>query len=225
MPGKNRKRPRKSVKSSGTERRLLRITAGNSRSLTTINLNHGVNGQGSCAVFFVTATVENLLTTSSSAPLNVCIPANPLRSITWSGQGTGFSTTQQSDMTPIAELYDEFRLDGMSVHFQPTTANTVAANVRCGMIADYDSEPTAGLFATLKTLMEYENSVLMNPDEESMYVFAPNKIRRVYNPWVSCANSSLIMGGVAFALWNTSANNGVGNIVVKWRIIARGATF
>lgn len=225
MPKTNRKRTRRNVKSRGTERALLRITAGNSRNLNTVNLNHGVSGQGSCAVFFVTATVENLLVASMSAPLNVCIPANPLRNINATGQGSGFSITNQTDMTSIAQLYDEFRLDGMTVHFQPTTANTVAANVRLGMVADYDSEPTSGLFATLKTLMEYENSVLMNPDEESIYCFRPNKIRRVYNPWVSCQNTTLQMGGVALGLWNTSAGNGVGNLVIKWRIIARGATY
>jgi hypothetical protein len=205
-------------------RRLLRIASGNAPSSSIVRLSQGTRGQGSCAVFFVTATVENLNVSSASVPLNVCIPANPLRAITASGQGSGFLITQQSDMASIGALYDEFRVDGMAIHFQPTTSGTTQ-NVRCGIIADYDSEPTAGLFANLKTLMEYENSLFLDPNSEAELIFVPNKVSKAFTPWQSTTNSSVQLGGCAFASWTTSGATSTGNLVIKWRIIARGATF
>jgi hypothetical protein len=200
---------------------MLRIASGNAPSLTTIQLGSSGQRNSSVAVFNVTATVENFNVNSSSVPLNISIPANPNSSITSSG-GASVTITQQTDMTSIAALYDEFRLDGVSVHYQPAYMGNNANFARGGIIADYDSVP--GLtFSTLKTLMEYENSLFMNFNAESEFLFVPNRVQKNSTPWQS-TQSTNSLGGISIGLW-ASTSVTIGSVVVKWRIIARGASF
>jgi len=229
MPRKGSRQARRSRMISrgggNITRRERNIVSANAPTLTTINLNSGSQARQSCAVFNVCATITGLCVNSGSVPMNICIPANPLRGITQSAQGSGQSISQQSDMTSISALFDEFRVDGMAIHYQPSSM-VATNNIYMGAVSDYDSEPAAGVFATLKTLMEYENGLFMNPNQEAELVFVPAKRGRATTPWLSTADSSTVtLGGVGLALWNSSANVTQGSIVIKWRIIARGNVF
>jgi hypothetical protein len=172
--------------------------------------------QGNTIVAIATAVIYNFSTSGATA--TVMIPES-LSSVMTS-TGFGGSLQQQTEYARLNPLFDEYRVDGFTVHYVPNS-DTTGNSVNLAIMSDYDNEPSTVGFTSMQQVLQRDGSLLINPDTESLFVFKPNRKGRVFTPWMPASGQT--RGGCLIFCQASTTNINIGNFVIKWRTVWRGS--
>ncbi len=214
MKHKTRKPRRNDNQMTGLTRRYAQYLSQNTNIITP-----PMRASGMVVTTTLTANFVLLYTSTGSGVAGISIPEHPGRSIT---SFNGFTIAQNTEWSSYASLFDEFRVKAMIVEFVPVTTSTgssVATTELC-VVADYDSELSAGQLTSMQSAYRYSTGRMVSPVEAHQFVFQPPK-KRAFTDWQSTANSTA-RGCVYYALKTTVNTLPVGNAVVKWIVTFRG---
>jgi hypothetical protein len=192
--------------------RLISINQPNS----TITQAVLTQGQGNTIVAIATAVIYNFST--SGATCAVMIPES-LSSV-MASTGFGGSLQQQTEYARLSPLFDEYRVDGFTVHYVPNS-DTTGNSVNLAIMSDYDNEPSTVGFTSMQQVLQRDGSLLINPDTESLFVYKPNRRGRVFTEWMPATGQT--RGACLIFCQASTTGINIGNFVIKWRTVWRGS--
>lgn len=172
--------------------------------------------QGSSAVGYCTAYF-NISQTSTSVPTVIVIPEIPGNILS---QG-GSAGTQQTEFASWSTLFDEARVDGISIHYIPNTTAPLSG-LQLATCCDYDSTITLGALSSIQAVARYDTGEINPVVSEWELLYAPNKKSRVFTPWFT--TTSPAPRGCIYVLGVASSPAVLyGNLSIKWRVVFRNS--
>jgi hypothetical protein len=155
------------------------------------------------------------VTSTGSGPAGLMIPENPLNAFS---SFNGMGTAAQTEFASYAAIYDEFRVKAIIFEFVPVTTY-FTTTTELVVLADYDNEVTAGSLTSTQLAMRYSTAKMINPTQESQFVFAPPRLRS-FPEWQSTASTT--KRGCLY-VYMKSSGSGItaGSFVVKYIVTFR----